>query len=127
MRLVLYVVLGVGAGAAGGDQGAQLANLAALVVALGTLAAGVVAYLRLRQDRPRVVEEVAGLAEARLREELRTAWDAVDRLREREAELEESIARCHGRAQALEQERDAQAVRITELEDLVRELTDPTT
>lgn len=92
----------------------ELANLAALIVAVGTAAAGAVAYLRLRTERPKVVEEVAGLAEGRLRAELATAWEAVDRLRRREEELE-------ARVEELERERDAQALRIVWLEQCLRD------
>jgi chromosome segregation ATPase len=107
----------------------DVANLAALVVAAGTATAGGVAWLRLRQDRPKVVEEVAGLAERRLREELRTAWDAVDRLREHEAVLMEEQETCRRRMVSLERERDAavrerelMARRLTTLEQRVAEL-----
>jgi hypothetical protein len=110
--LRLLALIGIVPAAAGNIE---LANLTALVVAFGTAAAGLVAYFRLRQDRPKVVEEVAGLAEGRLREELRTAWEAVDRLRAREEELET-------RVDELERERDAQAVRIVELERCIHEL-----
>jgi hypothetical protein len=106
----------------------ELANIASLLVALGTLIAGVLAFVRLRVDRPKIVEEVAGLAESRIREELRTAWQAVDRLRQREIDLEGRVDELERerdtqvtRILELERERDAQATRILELELLVRE------
>lgn len=106
MRYLLFLILGA-APAAGGDAG--VANVAALVVAGGTAIAGLVAWVRLRQDRPKVVAEVASLAETRLRDELATAWRAVDRLRDREVELEAKVAECQA-------ENRRQAERITELE-----------
>lgn len=80
-------------------------NIAALTLAAGTLLAGIVAYLRLRTERPKIVAEVGKLNEerdAKLEERLRTAlqsaWDNVDRcndeikgLRERERELEDRV------------------------------------
>lgn len=119
MRFLLSIALGVGAAGSGGGD---LTNLAALIVALGTAAAGIVAYLRLRQDRPRVVAEIAGLAETRLRAELETAWNAVDRLREREEELEREVADAHTRILELEQEREQRDERIAKLERIVEAL-----
>jgi septal ring factor EnvC (AmiA/AmiB activator) len=98
------------------------ADFTALVVALGTAAAGYTAFRRLRLDRPKVVEEVAGLASARLRDELDTAWRAVERLRAHEEFLEEQVTSCHASIRELERERDALLKRIEGLERQVAEL-----
>lgn len=97
----------------------NVTNITALVVAGGTLIAGVIAYLRLRTDRPKVIAEVAGLAETRLREELRTAWESVDRARVHEEELEKDLNAAHVKIRALEGERDALSERVARLERIV--------
>lgn len=105
--------------AVGAASSVNAANAAALIVAAGTFLAGAVAYLRLRQDRPKVVEEAAGIGEKRIRDELLTAWEAVDRLRHREDELEVELESCHDRIQALELENGDQATRIRTLERII--------
>lgn len=108
----LLVIIGVIPAAAAGDL--ELANVTALLVALGTLAAGIVAYLRLRSERPKVIAEMTKTARDDLRAEVETAWRAVDRLRLRERELED-------RVDELERANERQARRIVELELIVRE------
>lgn len=83
------LIVGVLPSAAAGDL--ELANITALLVALGTLAAGVVAYMRLRSERPKVIAEMTKTARDDLRAEVETAWRAVDRLRIRERELEDRV------------------------------------
>jgi hypothetical protein len=100
MIRLLAIAIGVGSVA---QDNPNLTNLVALMVALGTLAAGVVAYLRLRQDRPKVIAEIAGMSEKRLRDELNTAWAAVDRLRAREDELASRLAVAERRCDIFEQ------------------------
>lgn len=116
MRLLFGLAL-----AAATSENAQtsLTNIVALVVACGTLAAGVVAYLRLRADRPKVVAEIAGIAETNLREELKVSWEAVKNLRIREGELEGEVSRLETRCKALEGERDALSERVAKLERIV--------
>jgi hypothetical protein len=96
-----------GAGAdAGADAGFNVdLNVASFIVALSTAAAGVLGWLRLRTDRPKIVAEVGKLTqerdavlEHRLRTALESAWADVDRchaditkLRARERELEDRI------------------------------------
>lgn len=111
-------IAAIGLGAVTSDAG--LTGLAAVVVSLGTLIAGLVAYVRLRQERPKIVQEIAGMSESRLREELNTAWEAVDRLRVRERELQAEVGECT--AKLLERDRTIadQAARITRLERIVR-------
>jgi predicted nuclease with TOPRIM domain len=116
MRLLFAVALSV---AATEQAQSDLTNLAALVVAVGTLVAGSVAYLRLRADRPKVVAEVAGIAETNLREELKTAWAAVDRLRAREVELEGENAALEVRVKELEREKVDLCDRVERLERIV--------
>lgn len=114
MRYALLLAL---AAITGADE-SSVTNLVALVLSLGTAVAGVAAFLRLRLERPKVVEEVAGLAERRLRDELATAWDALDRerlrAREREQELEEAVAGCQRHARDLTE-------RVAELERLIEQ------
>jgi predicted nuclease with TOPRIM domain len=81
-------------------------NVASLIVAGSTALAGVLGYVRLRTERPKIVAEVGKLheerdklLEERLRTALQAAWDDVDRahdeigkLRKRERELEDRVA-----------------------------------
>lgn len=99
--------------------GTNPADWTALLVAVGTAVAGWTAYRRLRLDRPRVVEEVAGLASGRLREELDTAWEAVERLRKRERELETDVDQAWERIRKLERERAYLLERVEGLEGIV--------
>lgn len=95
------------------------ADFTALVVAAGTALAGYAAFRRIRIDRPKVVEEVAGLASARLREELDTAWETVDKLRRRERELEGDVDQAYERIRKLERDRTYWQQRVEALERTV--------
>lgn len=77
-------------------------DVAALVLAGGTLAAGVAAWKRLRLDRPKIVEEVAALHEGRLRAALDAAWAEADRLRQARDRYVADLGRCHDRIDVLE-------------------------
>lgn len=90
------------AAAAGVSSEPQAAAWAALFVAIGTAVAGVVHALRLRQDRPKVIEEVAALHEGRLADALRAAWDEAERLRQVAAGYRDELVHCHTRIVELE-------------------------
>lgn len=104
--LVVSVLVTDAAGARGPELAAGSVNVdlnvAALVVALGTLITGVIAYLRLRSERPKIVQEVGKLAEDRLRGALESSWQEVDRCRARIATLEERDSRRAERESWLE-------------------------
>jgi hypothetical protein len=63
-------------------------DVAALVVAIGALITGLVAFGRLRSERPKIVQEVGEIAERRLRAALEASWSEVDRCRTHIAVLE---------------------------------------
>lgn len=86
-------------------------NVASLVVACSTALAGVLGFLRLKSERPKIVAEVGkineerdAVLEERLRTALEAAWSDVDRchaeistLRSRESELEDRVAKLERR------------------------------
>lgn len=98
------------AAAAGGEAGVRLdLNLGAIVVGLGGLVAGLAAFLKLRQDRPKIVAEIAKLdeereaeREQRLQRALNAAWAEVDRLEAIRNRQRGELERCHERIDELE-------------------------
>lgn len=127
--LVVAILVSAGAtalaqapnGGAGGGTSIDL-NVATLVVALGTLGAGLVGWQRLRSERPKIVAEIAKLdeereknREERLQAALDAAWEEADRLRQARDRYRAELTDAHERLERLER-------RERELEDEVANL-----
>jgi hypothetical protein len=70
-------------------------DLAALLAARRRrIVAGVVGYRRLKAERPKIVEEITNLQQARLESALKAAWTQVDRLEDDVDELRVDLDRA---------------------------------